>query len=194
MATRWPAMARRSLAASVAICLAFGPGFVTPARAQSAAEEIGHGAIRGTLYQADEKTPLSGAKVIAINVRTGRQFTSEPTGENGSYAVTGLTGGTYDVIVEVGGNLFVVDNIVDLSPGEGVSRSFAVQPQRPANRKIAKMPMPQGSATPIGETAATPHFWSSTSGKVLLGVLAAGAAVAIYNATKNDDNASPSSP
>ena len=187
-------MARRTLAVVVMVSLAFGPGFIAPVQAQSAAEEIGHGSIRGTLFQSDEKTPLAGAKVIAINVRTGRQFTSEPTTEGGAYAVTGMTGGTYDVVVEVGGNLFVVDNIVDLSPGEGVSRSFSVQPQRPANRKISKLPMPQGSATPIGESVATPHFWTSTSGKVLIGVLAAGAAVALYNGLKNDDNASPSSP
>ena len=194
MATRTLAKARRTMAAVVTLSLVLGPGFVAPAQAQSAAEEIGHGAIRGTLYQADEKTPLAGAKVIAINVRTGRQFTSELTTENGSYAITGLTGGTYDVVLEVGGNLFVVDNIVDISPGEGVSRSFSVQPQRPANRKIAKMAAPQGSATPIGETNIEAPFWSSTGGRVLIGVLAAGAAAAIYNATKNDDNASPSSP
>ena len=193
MATCWPAMARRTLAAVVTLSLVLGPGFIAPARAQSDAEEIGHGAIRGTLYQADEKTPLAGAKVIAINLRTGRQFTSEPTTEGGAYAVTGLTGGTYDIVVEVGGNLFVVDNIVDIAPGEGVSRSFSVQPQRPANRKIAKMPMPKGSATPIGETAIDAPFWSSTGGRILIGVLAAGAAAAIYNATK-DDEASPSSP
>jgi len=193
MATRRLATSRRTLAAVVTLSLVLGPGFVPPAGAQDAAEEVGHGAIRGTLFQADEKTPLAGAKVIAINLRTGKQVTSEPTGENGSYAVTGLTGGTYDVVVEVGGNLFVVDNIVDLAPGEGVSRSFSVQPQRPANRKIAKMAMPKGSATPIGETAIDAPFWSSTGGKVLIGVLAAGAAAAIYNATK-DDNASPSSP
>lgn len=193
MATRWLARARRTMAAVVTISLVLGPGFVAPAHAQSAAEEIGHGAIRGTLYQADEKTPLAGGKVIAINVRTGRQFTSEPTTDNGAYSVTGLTGGTYDVIVEVGGNLFVVDNIVDISPGEGVSRSFSVQPQRPANRKIAKMPVPQGSATPIGETAIDAPFWSSTGGKVLIGVLAAGAAAALYNGLKSN-NASPSSP
>ena len=193
MATRRLATSRRTLAAVVTLSLVLGPGFVPPAGAQDAAEEVGHGAIRGTLYQADEKTPLAGAKVIVINLRTGRQFTSEPTTEGGAYAVTGLTGGTYDVVVEVGGNLFVVDNIVDLAPGEGVSRSFSVQPQRPANRKIAKMAMPKGSATPIGETAIDAPFWSSTGGKVLIGVLAAGAAAAIYNATK-DDNASPSSP
>jgi hypothetical protein len=193
MATRWLAPARRALAAAVTLSLAFGPATIAPLHAQSDAEEIGHGAIRGTLYQADEKTPLAGAKVIAINVRTGRQFTSEATTEGGAYAVTGLTGGTYDIVLEVGGNLFVVDNIVDISPGEGVSRSFSVQPQRPANRKIAKMAAPKGSATPIGDTDIEAPFWSSTGGKVLIGVLAAGAAAAIYNATKND-NASPSSP
>ena len=193
MATRRLATSRRTLAAVVTLSLVIGPGFAPPAGAQDAAEEVGHGAIRGTLFQADEKTPLAGAKVIAINVRTGRQFTSEPTTEGGAYAVTGLTGGTYDIVLEVGGNLFVVDNIVDISPGEGVSRSFSVQPQRPANRKIAKMAAPKGSATPIGETAIDAPFWSSTGGKVLIGVLAAGAAAAIYNATK-DDNASPSSP
>jgi hypothetical protein len=45
-----------------------------------AAEETGRGSIQGTLYQPDEKGPLAGAKVTAINVRTGKQYaaTSRP--------------------------------------------------------------------------------------------------------------------
>jgi len=48
-----------------------------------------------------------------------------------------------------------------VGPGESVSKSYSVQPQRPANRKIAKMPAPKGSATLVGEMELKPPFWTS---------------------------------
>lgn len=194
MANRRLVSARGALALALSLCALFGPA-PTAVRAapQAAGDETGHGSIHGTLYQPDEKGPLAGAKVTAINVRTGKQYTSEVTTDNGNYDVNRLPAGTYDVVIEVGGGVFVADHIVDVGPGEGVSKSYSVQPQRPANRVVAKLPPPKGSATIIGETELKAPFWTSTGGKVLIGVLSAGAAAAIYNAA-NDNNASPSSP
>ena len=194
MSTHPLATTRQALAVVVTICLAFGPGLAAPGAAQSPSTELGHGSFRGTLYQADEKTALAGAKVTAINVRTGKQYSSEITAKNGDYLVDGVPAGTYDLVIEVGGNLFVVDNIIDLSPNESVSHSFAVQPERPAGRTISRMAKPKGSAVPVGETApAVSSFWRTPGGITLLSVLGAGAVAAIIN-NANKDEASPSTP
>jgi hypothetical protein len=193
MTIRWYAIAHRSLTVIVTMGLVLGPLFSpAPARAQSPGEEIGHGSIRGMLHQADEKTPIAGAKVTAVSVRTGKQYASDATPKDGSYLVDGLPAGSYDLVIEFGGNLFVVDNVLDLMPNESATHSYAVQPQRPANRSIANMPAPKGSATPIGETTPAAGFWSSTAGVVLLSVLGAGVVAALLNTGKN--NASPSAP
>jgi carboxypeptidase family protein len=194
METRRVVTARGFFSLVLSLCLATVPVLTTVRAAQPAGDEVGHGSIHGTLFQADEKSPLEGAKVTAVNVRTGKQYTSSVTTGNGSFDIGGLPAGTYDIVIEVGGNLFVADHIQDVGPGEGVGKSYSVQPQRPANRMIPKMQAPQGSATIVGESEAKAPFWGSTGGKVLIGVLAAGAAAAIYNNTKSNNNASPSSP
>ncbi len=197
MLTRPLATARQTLAAVVTVCLTFGPGFAAPGAAQSPSPELGHGSIRGTLYETDGTTALAGAMVMAINVRTGKQYGSELTMKNGDYLVDGLPAGTYDLAVVVGGNLFVVDNVTDLSPNESVARSFAVQPQRPANRSLARMQKPKGSATPVGGSPSAPassNFWKTPGGIVLISVLGAGAVALIVNNTGHNDRGSPSAP
>lgn len=190
----WLNDTRRLLVIALAIGLALGPAFIAPA----AAQEQGRGAIRGILYQEDGKTKLAGAKVTAINVKTGKAYSSAVTGENGSYELTDLPGGTYDVVIESGGGLFIADNLVDLGQSQSIALSYSVQPKRPANRKIAGMPAPRGSAAVTGifrnQTAAmtSKGFWSSPGGITLLSVLGAGAVIAIAN--NNNNNASPSSP
>ncbi len=187
----WFRRVRPLAAAALVAGLAASP---VPAAAPSAeGVEAGHGSIHGTLFQPDEKAPLAGGKVTAINVRTGQQYPSNVTTDNGNYDIGGLPAGTYDLVIEGAGNMFVADHIVDVGPGEGISKSYSVQPQRPANRMVPKLPVPKGSATVVGETEAAAPFWSSTGGKVLIGVLSAGAAAAIYNAA-NNNNASPSTP
>jgi len=195
MATCRLTTARPLLAVVVMISFALGPGLPAPQAAQSGQSETGHGSIRGTLYETDESTHLVGATVTAINVRTGKQYISDPTKNNGDFAVEGLPAGTYDLVIEVAGGVFVADHILDLGPGESLSKSYSVQPQRPANRAIAKMPPPKGSATVVGESVAPTMFWKTTGGKTLIGILSAGAALAIYDATKSKKNeASPSTP
>lgn len=189
------ATARRMLAVVVTLFLGVGPGFAVPGSAQSPSPEIGHGSIRGTVYQADEQTALVGAKVTAINVRTGTQYESQITTDNGDYLVDGVPAGTYDLVIEVGGNLFVADHLVDLSPNEGISLSYSVQPQKPAGRVVSKMPVPKGSAELVGE-ANVPSgvFWKTPGGIVLLSVLGAGAVAVIVNNIGHKDRGSPSAP
>ena len=132
MATRSLVLSRAALALVVSICLTFGPVLQVARAAQDApAEETGRGSIHGTVYQADEKKSLAGAKVTAINVRTGKQYSSEATGKSGNYDINGLPGGTYDLVIEMEGKLFVADHIIDVGQGESVSKS-----SRAASRSV----------------------------------------------------------
>jgi hypothetical protein len=178
----------------LAFSLAAGPVLAVEAEAQSAS------AIRGVIYQMDEKTKLAGARITAIDVRTGKPYVSNITGENGAYEIVGVPEGTYDIAIEVAGEVFVTDNLVDLARNQRVALSYSVQPLRPANRKIAGLAEPKGSATPIGPTpnagAAGLHrnFWRRPEGIGLISILGIGAIVAAANSGGNDSNASPSSP
>jgi len=195
MAISRPITARGALALLLSFCLASVPT-LTSARAPQTpgAEETGHGSIHGTLYQPDERAPLAGGKVTAINVRTGSKYASNVTTDNGNYDIDGLPAGTYDVVIEVGGNFFVADHIQDVAPGEGVSKSYSVQPARPANRVIPKLPAPKGSALIVGETEPQTHFWTSRGGIAVMSLLAVGAGVGLAGNSSNGSNASPSAP
>lgn len=198
MVTRRLVTARGTLALVLFMCLAGGPALKAARAAQeAAAADSGRGSIHGTLYQPDQKESLEGARVTAINVRTSKQYSSNVTTKNGNYDITGLPAGTYDVAVEINGEVFVADNLVDLSGGEGASLSYAVQPMRPANRVLKGLPNPRGSAAVMGvfkaNATAVPSFWKSPGGITLLTILGAGAVLAIAGGS-DDDDASPSTP
>jgi hypothetical protein len=192
---------RRAVAACLAVVLAAGPGaalssVAREAAAQEAAAPSGRASISGELFQGDGHTPLEGARAYAINVKTGQRYVSEVTGRGGNYDIKGLPAGTYDIAVEVNGEIFVADNLVDLGSGEGVSLSYAVEPRRPANRILKGLPQPAGSASVMGvfkaSATAAPSFWKSPGGITLLSILGAGA---VWLALDDDDeDASPSTP
>jgi hypothetical protein len=130
----------------IVLALASIHGVAKPAYGQA----TGKGSIRGIVYGADETTKLPGARVTAINVKTGKPFTSNVTGTNGAYEITGLGEGTYDIVIETGGAVYVADNLVDLAPEQQAALSYAVQPKKPAGRTIEGKPKPKGSASKVG--------------------------------------------
>ncbi len=190
-------LTRPPLAVALALCLGLGPAAASLVLAQE-----GNGAIHGVVYQQDEKERVAGAKVTAINVKTGKQYVSAVTDDNGDYEVTGLPAGTYDLAVEIGGAVYVADNLIDLNQNQHLSVSYSVQPLRPANRRLAGLAPPKGSATPVGGfegtgaaagTLRAGSFWTSPGGIVLMAVVAGGIGYAIEN-NRGNNNASPSMP
>jgi hypothetical protein len=175
------------------VSLALGPILPTLALA-----EEGNGMIRGILYEADAETRLPAARVIAINVANGDRFESNLTGSNGAYEIKGLPAGTYDLVIESGGRLFVAENLIDLSRGQRVSIKFAVEPRRPANRTIEGMIPPSGTADVVGSQpdaiggAVGGTSALKTPGGILsLIVLSLGTAIVLESAFNDDDPASP---
>ncbi len=144
--------ARSGIAVFVLLAMALGPAVSTPILAEN-----GGAGVRGFLLQNDEVTRIAGAKVTVIDVRTGDRYSSNITGDNGAYEVTGIPAGTYDLGIEVSGAVYVTDSLVEVSDGQLVTLSFTLQPKDP-NRKLA------GTATTPQGTAKALAFDSSVAG------------------------------
>jgi hypothetical protein len=134
-----------------------------------AADDLG--TMRGVLYRPDETTRLAGSTVTAINVKTGRRYVSNHTGDNGAYEITGLPAGTYDLAIESANRVYITDVLVDLAEAQRVYLSFAIQPQggaaEGATGGAAKMTFTDPSAVPqpAQEPAAKKKgFWTSAGG------------------------------
>jgi len=92
------------------------------------AGDAGPAVIHGILYRADEVTRLSGALVTAINVRTGRRYSSVYTGANGAYEIAGLPAGTYDIAIDAPDeNLYVTDGLIDLHENQRLLLSLSLK-------------------------------------------------------------------
>jgi len=184
----------RLLSILLIVSCALGPLTITPALAAGE----GNSGIRGLLYEADVSTRLPAARVIAINVTTDERFESNLTGSNGSYEITEMPAGTYDIVVESGGRLFVVNNLVDLARGQRITISLSVEPRKPAMRHIEGLADPAGSAEfvglPPGGGAGAPggeSFLKTPGGIVLTIALAIGAAILIDDLLDDDPSTSP---
>ncbi|HZN03247.1 MAG TPA: carboxypeptidase-like regulatory domain-containing protein [Candidatus Polarisedimenticolia bacterium] len=84
--------------------------------------------IHGIIYRSDEATRLQGALVTAINVRTGRRYSSIHTGANGAYEIAGLPAGTYDIAIDTpDDNLYVTDGLIDLHENQRLMLSLSLK-------------------------------------------------------------------
>ena len=184
----------RLLAIVLVLFFALGPLPVTTALAVGE----GRSGIRGFLFESDASTKLPAARTIAINVTTGERFESNLTGSNGSYEIKGMPAGTYDIVIESSGRLFVVSSLVDIARGQRITTSFSVEPRKPAKKRIAGMADPDGTAEfvglPPGASAAAGGGGSvlkTPLGIVSLIVITIGAAIVIDNLLDDDPPTSP---
>jgi len=154
----------------------------------------GLGSIRGLLFKEDETTRLAGATVTAINVRTGRRYVSNFTGDNGAYEVTSLPAGTYDLAIDVAGHVYVTDSLVDLAEEQRLYMSFAILApvagaagEGPIFKGGAKMTFTDPNAVPQTQAAAEKKsFWKRPGGIAIISVLVAGTAAAAVSAQQSD--------
>lgn len=176
-------LATRLLRRTVASCFAFGLAFVPAEMPVLGAE--GAAIVRGVLYREDETTRLPGAIVTAINVKTGRRYASQHTGDNGAFEIAGLPAGTYDLAIDVTDRVYVTESLIDLAEAQRLYLSFAIQQsgarkEGEAPRGEAKMTFTDPSAVPqpvVPSTTKTKKkgFWNSAGGITVISVLVAGA-------------------
>lgn len=98
------------------------------ARPPLAAGDEGLALIHGIIYRSDEVTRLSGAMVTAINVKTGRRYSSVHTGTNGAYEIAGLPAGTYDIAIDTpDDHLYVTDGLLELHENQRLMLSLSLK-------------------------------------------------------------------
>ncbi len=152
----------------------------------------GLGSIRGVIYRGDDTTRVMGATVTAINVNTGRRYTSNFTGENGAYEVTGLPAGTYDIAIDAGEKLYVTDNLVDLAENQKLYLSYSVSGGEPTGADTpifkggAKLTFTDPNAVPAAAPGGKKSFWKRPGGIAIISVLVAGVTAAGVSAQQGD--------
>jgi len=174
---------------------------VTPAFADTATPpavaEIG-----GTVVGADGLTAISGATVKAAHVESQKVYTSATTNRNGSYVLSNLPEGWYDVAVETPNGLFVSGSLVRASAGKRTAASIALgttaqgEETTPPAADPNAPPQPPADPNTPQEPPAPPEqqqkkkgasFWKSPGGAAIL--IVGGSlllAAAASSATDND--------
>lgn len=110
-------MKQRSVwAKSVAIVLAVLT--VASAAPLRAAEPAGDAALRGVVLSAETREPLAGAIVHAGRAEEGRIVSSAATGADGAFAIDGLDAAAWEIAVQSGEGLYLVDATVVVGAGE----------------------------------------------------------------------------
>ena len=91
--------------------------------------------LSGSNVLAANREPLVGARLHAADSRTGRVYSSEPAGLQGEFVVRELPASTYELAVESGGGLFVVQTPLQVAPGASLPVNLTVTPQPMSAKK-----------------------------------------------------------
>ena len=148
--TRTPARTHRftsCTALSMALCLVFAGGPVPIAAAQvPAAAGSPSASLSGRVFLSDGRTPVQDAVVKAFHHDTDKIFQSTATGPDGSYSITGLTPGEYDLGIMTADGVFVVESPVRLGADQRRAASLSLQPYEDAEpaAQTATEEAPQG--------------------------------------------------
>ena len=113
-------LSSRLLAAvtAIAVPMLFTPAFGEP---QSAS-------ISGAVFSAGSQLPLADARVHAGNPRTGEIFSSRVTSADGVFRMSTLPPAEYQLAVESGGGLYLVETPVSLEAGQNRNLQLAISP------------------------------------------------------------------
>ena len=175
----------------------------TPASlAQSAASGQGPttAGLEGRVFGPDRVTPVSGAVVRVVRGDGVQVYSSLPTDEKGSYSISHITLGSYDLVVELPDGIYVVEKSLGLTEAKTYGLSLATVPSENVEKRVPSIDKPvKGYAWTLeGKSPKAGGFWKSPGGIAII----AGGAVAIIalilsgNGDNNDDGSSgsPSTP
>jgi len=177
----------------------------TPASlAQSAAS--GQGAttagLEGRVFGPDRVTPVAGAVVRAVRGDGVQVYSSLPTDAKGSFSISHITLGSYDVVVELPDGLYVVEKTLGFTEAKTYGLSLATVPSENVEKRVPSIDKPvKGYAWTLeGKSAAGGGFWKSPGGIAIIAGGAIALAALIWAVSDNDDNnndensGSPSTP
>jgi hypothetical protein len=108
--------------------VAFVLVFLLPVCLSPSLGRSAEGVISGIVLESGSRTPLSGVRVHLADPSTGVFYTSETTETDGTFTVDRLPAASYEVGVERQGGLYVVENRVNLAPGQNYLVELAIGP------------------------------------------------------------------
>ena len=151
----------------------------------------------------DDGQAIQGAKVKVRNLDTGEEFTSAPTGANGSYKLDNLPPGRYEIAVQTEAGVFLGNRTVDLVNQTSQTYSFSlknVPPEqaleearraREEDEGVPPAPPPTGRP-PTGAAAGAPTSYWSNPWVATFTILGIAVGTAIFINHIDDDDGSPS--
>ena len=105
-----------------------------------AAADLSGARVAGSILAASTQAPLPGARLHLGDPRSGKVFSSAPADAQGGFALTDIPPATYELAVESGGGLYVVQTPLELAPGQSQNLQVAISPLAPGQMA----PPPQG--------------------------------------------------
>lgn len=111
--------------------------------------------LAGRILQTGSGTGVSGAVVKVALRPDAKVYQSARTDAKGSYSLSGLPSGTYDVAVESSGGLYVSTASLNLVPGEKRDLSLSIRPESRRETK-ADEPTPGEPPPPAEPPAPAP--------------------------------------
>lgn len=82
--------------------------------------------ISGAILESATQAPLSGARLHVADPKTGDIYSSGPSTASGAFTLKDVPPATYELAVESGGGLFLVNTPIRLAPGRTQTLNLAV--------------------------------------------------------------------
>lgn len=140
------------------------------------------GTITGHVLAAGTLAPLKGVQVHVGDPKTGEVRSSTPTGDDGSFAVSGLPPSKYEIAVQAPQALYVAGGSVALAAGETRSLQVAV------NQQVAPSPAENDKKDRGGAA-----WWNNPFTATLI-VLGSAVLIGVLVDNAVDDDETPASP
>lgn len=145
----------------------------------------GSASVSGEVLASGSAAPVEGARVHAARPVDGAIVSSEPTGADGRFEITGLEPGSYEIGVESEGGLYLVPGEVRVEDGSARPVVLSIVPAQSEEEPDGEIVEEQRKAMGV---------WNNplTATLVVLGI-AVGAGLLVDQVFEDDDE-SPSSP
>ncbi len=167
----------------LALVLSSSPGLVR-AQADASGQGPSTASLRGRVFGADRVTPVPGAVVRAVKGDGVQVYSSLPTDEKGAYSISGISPGDYEIVVEVGDGVFLVEKPLALTEAKPYGLSLANVPSENVDKRVPAIDKPVKGYAWTLEGNPKGAFWKSPGGIAII----AGGALAIVLLALNDDN------
>jgi hypothetical protein len=162
--------------------------------------EEGLSELKGKVFASDGSTPVAGSTVRAYHIASGKIYNSKPTDASGSYLLSRLPYGYYDLAVETKDGLFVSTQAINVAPNTKLNVSFSLtafdeRPEWWEGKEKPQIPAMQEESSGIAkilEKKGPKAFWKS--GKGVATILVSSAVVIGLAAAGGGDDGGAASP